>query len=443
MSAEINPRVSPDARRHPARRLKARAGRIAPRVGLIFATLAGLLAVVAILASLGRGVSELPGGTAFSSSLPGDLASSGQAVLAQDDQLWLSGSDGRLHRLIRAPAGGHFENPAWRLDGQTIAYTLVVPAPPSDQSAPGAMVASSIWQVDRSGTARALVQSTSAGAWLSQPAWSPDGRAIYYVRSAFLLQGGIESAERSIEREDLTTSRRQVLVDDGIWPAIAPDGNALAWVRLGANGRADLWVSRPPTGTPRRLTDDRFADISSPRFSPDGRTIAFSAALFRPKYQSRQSEPSRPVDRVLGWLAEPADAHMLPGGLWLVDADGSHLRRIGTFALDGPDVRWTTNPDEILLHDEQGLYLTDVRQGQLETILKPGSYRGFDWLPKDWERRYSDNRSSGTLLDALCHRCVGVVYEGSSVWISPGSIARNWAAETMASSRKRPRRNSP
>ena len=62
-------------------------------------------------------------------------------------------------------------------------------------------------------------------------------------------------------------------------PQLAPDGAAVAYTLTeidlaGAGRNADIWLAPLAGGEPRRLTSDKASD-TRPRFSPDGRSLAF------------------------------------------------------------------------------------------------------------------------------------------------------------------------
>jgi dipeptidyl aminopeptidase/acylaminoacyl peptidase len=60
-------------------------------------------------------------------------------------------------------------------------------------------------------------------------------------------------------------------------PRFSPDGRRLAFGAFGAGRQtSDLWVTDLEAGTTRRLTDDD-ADNNDPQWSPDGASIAYSA----------------------------------------------------------------------------------------------------------------------------------------------------------------------
>lgn len=60
-------------------------------------------------------------------------------------------------------------------------------------------------------------------------------------------------------------------------PRFSPDGRSVAYGAFGPGRESsDLWITDLEAGTTRRLTDDD-RDANDPRWSPDGRSIAFSS----------------------------------------------------------------------------------------------------------------------------------------------------------------------
>ncbi len=99
---------------------------------------------------------------------------------------------------------------------------------------------------------------------VSDPAWSPDGTEIAFVRST----GEIWEVNVSTGTEKQFTSG-----STDTSPAWRPDGNELAYISSDG-GTAELYVVSSPGGSPTQLTNDAAA-ASDPIFSPDGTEIAF------------------------------------------------------------------------------------------------------------------------------------------------------------------------
>jgi Tol biopolymer transport system component len=320
------------------------------------------------------------------------LATIGAAVIVEEDRILVSDDAGHFRPLASGPPDGYLKEPAWRPDGKQIAYTRVVPIPitTTDPATYSPGYTSEIWQVDRLGVTGALAKSEDSDASISQPTWSPDGTILYDVRETYFQQEGIAGRTTTIERRVLATGDRSIVIENALWPAVSPDGRLLAFVRFGVNGRADLWVRDLTSNTENRLTDSRFGNITSPRFSPDGREIAFGGAIFPLRTElSPRNDPSIGA-RLLALLVNSAQAHDLLASPWMVNLDGSKLRQVATLIFDGPLVRWVGDSSQLLVYEENGLFSVDVGTGQRTTVFQPGSYRGFDWL------RLSPATSSGS-----------------------------------------------
>jgi len=123
-----------------------------------------------------------------------------------------------------------------------------------------------LWSYDLS--AGTLTQLTFEGANRA-PTWSPDGQRVTFSSNRngplnlFALAAG---GEGSTER--LTTSESLQL--PGSW---SPDGNVLAFMEQHPSTGRDIWLLR--RNGDRMVFLNSEADESAPRFSPDGRWIAY------------------------------------------------------------------------------------------------------------------------------------------------------------------------
>lgn len=189
---------------------------------------------------------------------------------------WVDLYEGRLY--LTDVVTGHTERlaagasqPAFSQDGSTIAYAA----------------RGGIWSVAVTGGEPVVLSDEG-----ESPVWSPDGSTIAFVRSSEDAtvevdpQTGDVITMVSDRRQELWfmasdgTDQRQVEVQppDSDWTVIggdwSPEGDRFAVeVRFGDNH--DIVVVNTVTRTGVRLTDDPAAD-TSPTWSPDGSTIAFS-----------------------------------------------------------------------------------------------------------------------------------------------------------------------
>lgn len=133
--------------------------------------------------------------------------------------------------------------------------------------------------------------------------WSPDGKKLAYGRSERYawIDAGLPSkpeafsAATGIEILDLDTGQSRLLVYSGKDPAWSPDGRYIAFVRLPACFlflKEELWIIPLSGGEPRRLTTGGF-----PFWSPDSKTIFFrrmqDACVYSIRIDDLEAQPQR------------------------------------------------------------------------------------------------------------------------------------------------------
>ena len=135
------------------------------------------------------------------------------------------------------------------------AASAATAAAPTVASAPGLVVSSG-------GSIYVEGEKVTRG---TQPAWSPDGERIAFARLGRLY----------VANRDGSNERRISPSNVAYWPAWSPDGETIAYTA----GR-DIYTVAANGGKPRRVTfsDKPWLLRATPAYSPDGKTIALTAS---------------------------------------------------------------------------------------------------------------------------------------------------------------------
>ena len=206
----------------------------------------------------------------------------------------------RSHVFIVSAAGGPSRQltasergesqPQWSPDGATIAFVSA-----RGTAAAGEEPRPQLWLLPADGGEATVLTNARDG--VSAYAWSPDGARIAYLTTDSLTRDAEAKARRrddaKVYEGDLRLSQLWVIdvatkqatkITSGAFtvrgaPSWSPDGTKLAFdaspTTLIRDERRDAYVVTIATKQLEALTTDGSAE-STPQFSPDGRTIAFT-----------------------------------------------------------------------------------------------------------------------------------------------------------------------
>lgn len=209
--------------------------------------------------------------------------------------IWLVDANGANHRPLVQGAGG-YGSPVWAPNGRAIAYVA------NEES--GAEVRIFYLDTQRSGT----ITRVPAGA--GNLTWSPDGRTLAF--QSFVEEGSDDPAAMPPQPEGADWAGPARVINGVVYRA---DGEGYL-----PNGYAQIFVVPADGGTPRQLTYQARNHDGRLSWSPNGRTLYFSA----------NAED--------GWEYDPVEAD-----IYSLDITSGAVTRLTT--RDGPENNPVVSPD--------------------------------------------------------------------------------------------------
>jgi Tol biopolymer transport system component len=284
----------------------------------------------------------------------------------------LASGDERL--LILQPDNATLVEPAVSPDGSRIAYVgllsaIVIPGQSTD-------LGSDIYVANVDGSeARIAVEHAVRGEQLHTPAWLPDGNLLIYSQRFENRQIVV-----NIERVDLTTGERTVVVENGFAPAPSPDGRSIAYLRPEPDLTLSLWAADANGQNERRLVPDSgLISFNRPRYSLDGRYLVVGAAGSGELVRARRMPESLSLNAVGLSMRRAAALNGLPEDIWLIDVQTDEARRLADLDLDQPTAVFSGDGQRIFAFGDKGLYYIIPQGG--EERLADGMFHGqIDWL---------------------------------------------------------------
>jgi TolB protein len=214
-----------------------------------------------------------------------------------DAAVWVSQADGSGRRKVSTRLG-NLTDPTWSPTGRALAVVRV---------------GGGLYKVSaRDGISQPLVER----AVVEDPDWSPRGGPIAFARrqgAAGLDLYVVHPSGRGLRR--LTGTRAQELAPD--W---SPDGRRIAYQRQDPSGGWSVYVMRADGSGVRRVIAGTTAhSAEQPAWAPDGRSIAFvGVTLTSSRIESVGPGKGRAPERITGPALQASDPDWAPDGKRIV-----------------------------------------------------------------------------------------------------------------------------
>jgi len=229
----------------------------------------------------------------------------------------------------------HATDPAWSRDGKSLAYVDVTD---------GTLWTSGIYGEN----GRRLTQSDMADTGrAAEPRFSPDGRQI-----AYLIR--YDGPYSSLQVLDLRSGKIRSLASYGaltLSPAWSPDGRSI-YFASSRGGTLNIWKISAEGGEPRQITEGQ-GDDAQLDVSPDGKQVVFSTWR-ESSYLTRldlEATPEQQTWKALG--TDPGRNQLAPS----YSPDGKHLAYFSNLKGAENETIWVSDADGVnafpLVHDDR------------------------------------------------------------------------------------------
>ena len=205
------------------------------------------------------------------------------------------------------------------------------------------------------------------------PTWSPDGKMIYY---AHFFYTDIQAGTYTYQVERIGADKvPEIVVKNASWPQLSPDGKKMAFLSFDPSTRNnELYLAGADGQNPSPiLAHGMFPVVDAHMFSPDGRTITFSAV----------NSPSGVKlfwwEKLLG--IEIASAHDLPSDWYRVAVDGGQAQRLTNLNDTGMYGHYSPDGKHIAFISSTGLTIMDANGGSLAQVSSAAWLGTLDWIP--------------------------------------------------------------
>lgn len=283
---------------------------------------------------------------AYTEGLPADVVLRGRLLYSQGfDGIWqLDLNSGEASQWWRPPEGGWVNGIAASPDGTRLAIAY---APPADTGFQIGTTDLYLSDVSSPTLEPVLIRETLSHSYRN-PAWSPDGRWLYFshLEPQRNEDGSAAGVKLSVKRLEIGPDRTapEIVIEGAEQGALSPSGTEIVFLNFDSRTyRSGVWIASVSGEQAREIVSGTaFQSISSPRFTPDGRGIIFSA-----------SGGLQNASAQIGVVR----AHGLPWDIWEVDLADNTMSKMTPTTLDGPWTAWSPDGAYLAVLAAEGVFV--------------------------------------------------------------------------------------
>jgi Tol biopolymer transport system component len=319
-----------------------------------------------------------PGGAGVPTSGAGGLL-----AFAADGNIFTMSPDGKERKqLTKVASGALARDPAWSPDGSKLIYAYSPPL--ANVRGPGGLLplpVTDLYVMNADGSNQKVVLEHDApGAGYESPVWAPDGKSVYVTYTALIAESNIVKDQIvEVARVPLAGGARETLAPNGMVPTLSRDGRRLAYIVTQPDGQSLVVADGDGKNAKTLLPAGKLDVVSSPRFSPDGKQVSFSAAAPMAPIPTVTPPPRRTSFLQPSVARAAALPHGLPMDVFVVDADGANLRRLTQLGEDSPVTAWSPDGKRIAILAGGGIYVMNADGSDFQNVDQHGGHGAIDW----------------------------------------------------------------
>jgi Tol biopolymer transport system component len=211
--------------------------------------------------------------------------------------------------------------------------------------------------------------------------WSPDGKYIYFSHANFQITPQPDQIYPLYEvyRMPYPDGKRERIVEKAFWPRLSSDSSQLAYISVDLFLRENkLYISDSDGKNAHEviLSGKQIPEVKdAPIFTPDGKTLIFSAPVPAQAYQPNW------LDRLMG--VRVAKAHNVPSDWWSVSANGGEITQLTNIQTTNLFASFSPDGKHIASHSTSGIFVMKPDGSEVTMLVpNPQAVPGtVSWIP--------------------------------------------------------------